>query len=72
MCYNYLACESMMASIFNLMVGSSVCCPLNCPLFQYLKVVGYPLSYPLYPYLAVVGCLICMAKFPWEAHSTAH
>ena len=61
-----------MASILNLIVGSSVGCPLNCPLFTYLKVVGYPLSCPLscplYPYMAVVGSLICMAKFPWAAH----
>ena len=44
-------------------------CPLNCPLFPYLKVVGYPLSCPLscplYPYMVVVGRLICMVKFPW-------
>ena len=65
-------CESKIASILNLIVGSSVGNPLNCPLFPYLKVVGYPLSCPLscplYPYMAVVGCLICMAKFPWAAH----
>ena len=71
-CYKCLACESKMASILNLIVGSSVGCPLNCPLFPYLKVVGYqlscPLSCPLYPYKAVVGSLICMAKFPWAAH----
>ena len=71
-CYKCLACESKMASILNLIVGSSVGCPLNCPLFPYLKVVGYPLSCllscPLYPYMAVVGSLICMAKFPWAAH----
>ena len=46
--------------------------PNDCPLFPYLKVVGYPLSFPLscplYPYMAVVGSLICMAKFPWAAH----
>ena len=69
-CYKCLACESKMASI--LIVGSSVGCPLNCPLFPYLKVVGYPLSCPLtcplYPYTAVVGNLICMAKFPLAAH----
>ena len=73
MCYNFLACESKMASI---LVGSSVVCPLNCPLYPYLKVVGCPLSCtlscPLYPYMEVVGSLICMAKFPWVAHSTAH
>ena len=61
-----------MASILNLIVGSSVGCPLNCQLFPYLKVVGYPLSCPLscplYPYMEVVGSLICMAKFPWAAH----
>ena len=54
------------------LVGSSVGCPLNCPLYPYLKVVGCPLSctlsYPLYPYMEVVGSLICMAKFPWAAH----
>ena len=72
MCYKCLACESKMASILNLIVGGSVGCPPNCPLFPYLKVVGYPLSCPLscplYPYMAVVGSLICMAKFPWAAH----
>ena len=71
-CYKCLACESKMASILNLIVGRSVGCPLNCPLFPFLKVVGYPLSCslscPLYPYMAVVGSLICMAKFPWAAH----
>ena len=76
MCYKCLACESKMASILNLTVGSSVGCPLNCPLFPYLKVVGCPLSCllscPLYPYMEVVGSLICMAKFPWAAHSAAH
>ena len=54
------------------LVGSSVGCPLNCPLYPYLKVVGCPLSCtlscPLYPYMEVVGSLICMAKFPWAAH----
>ena len=57
-------------------VGRSVGCPLNCPLLPYLEVVGYPLSCPLscplYPYMAVVGILICIAKFPWAAHSAAH
>ena len=71
-CYKCLACKSKMASILNLIVGSSVGCPLKCPLFPYLKVVGYPLSCPpscpLYPYMAVVGSLICMANFPWAAH----
>ena len=71
-CYKCIACESKMASILNLIVGSSVGCPLNCPLFPYLKVVGYLLSCPLYPYMAVVGSLICMANFPWAAHPTAH
>ena len=75
-CYKCLACESKMASILNLIVGSVVGCPLNCPLFPYLKVVNYPLccplSCPLYLYMAVVGSLICMAKFPWAAHSIAH
>ena len=64
--------ESKMASILNSIVDSSVGCPLNCPLFPFLKVVGYPLSCPLscplYPYMEVVGSLICMAKFPWAAH----
>ena len=64
--------ESKMASILNLIVGSWVGCPLNCPLFPFLKVVGYPLicplSCPLYPFMAVVGSLICMEKFPWAAH----
>ena len=71
-CYKYLACESKMASILDLIVGSLVGCPLNCSLFPYLKVVGYPLSCPLscllYPYMALVGSLICMEKFPWAAH----
>ena len=62
-CYTCLACESKMASILNLIVGSSV---------GYLKVVGCPLScplsYPLYPYMEVVGSLICVAKFPWAVH----
>ena len=31
-----------------------------------------PLSYPLIPYMEVVGSLICMAKFPWAAHSAAY
>ena len=69
MCYIFLACESKVASI---LVGSSVGCPLNCPLYPYLKVVGCPLSCtlscPLYPYMEVVGSLICMAKFPWAAN----
>ena len=76
MCYKCPACKSKMASILNLIVGSSVGCPLNCPLFPYLKVVGCPLSCPLscplYPYMEVMGNLICMAKFPWAAHSAAH
>ena len=55
-----------------LIVGSSVGCPLSCPLFHYLKVMGCPLSCPLYPYMELVGSLICMAKLPWAAHSTAH
>ena len=49
------ACESKMASILNLIVDSSVGCPLYCQLFPYLKVVGCPLSCPLswtlYPYI---------------------
>ena len=70
MCYKCLACESKMASI--LMEGNSGGCPLNCPLFHYLKVAGCPMSCPLFPYMEVVGSLICMAKFPWAAHSAAH
>ena len=34
-------------------MGSPLRCPLSCPLF---------------PYMEVVGSLICMAKFPWAAH----
>ena len=30
--------------------------------------VGSSLSCPLYPYMEVWDSLICMAKFPWEAH----
>ena len=67
-CYKCLACESKMASILNFIVGSSEGCPLNCPLFLYLKVVGYPLSCPLYPYMEVVGSLICISKFQWATH----
>ena len=51
MCYKCLACESKIASILNLIVGSSVGWPLTCPLFPFLKVVGCPLSCPLYPYM---------------------
>ena len=58
--------------IVNLIVGSSVDCPLTSPLFPYLKVVdcrlSYPLSCPLYRYMEVVGSLICMEKFPWAVH----
>ena len=65
-----------MAYVLNRIVGSSVGCPLNSPLFPFLKGVGYPLScplncplsFPLYLYMAVVGTLICMAKFPLAAH----
>ena len=68
MCYKCLACESKMASILNLLMGS----PLNCQLFPYFKVVGSPLSCPLscplYSYMEVVGSLIYMAKFPWAAN----
>ena len=64
MYYKCIACESKMAPILNLIVGSSVGCPLNCPLFRYLKEAGCP----LYPYMELVGSLICMAKFPWAAH----
>ena len=67
MCYKSLACESEMASIWNSIVGSSLSCPLHCPLFPYSKVVGCllscPLSCQLYPYMEVVSSLICMAKF---------
>ena len=59
-----------------LKVDSSVGCPLNCPLFPYLKVMGCPLSCPLscplYKYMEVVNSLIYMAKIPWAAQSTAH
>ena len=59
MCYKCLPYESKIASILNLMVGRSVGCPLNYPLFQYLKGVGYPLSCllscPLYSYMDEVG-----------------
>ena len=72
MCYTCLACESKMASILYLIVGSSV----GCPLFPYLKIVACPrsclLSCPLYLHMEVVGSLICMAKFPLTAHSTAY
>ena len=60
------------AFILNLIVGSSVGCPLNSPLFPYLKVVGCPLSCPLccplYPYMEVIGSLICMTNIRWAAH----
>ena len=53
-------------------MGSPFRCPLSCPLFPYMEVVGSllscPLSCPLFPYMEVVGSLICMAKFPWAAH----
>ena len=72
MCYKCLACESKMASILNLIVGSSVGCPLNCPQVSYLKIVGCklncPLSCLLYPYMKVAGSLICMTKFPWASY----
>ena len=68
MTFKCLACESKMASILNSIVGRSVDCPLNCPLFPYLKVVSFPLSCPLFPYMEVVGSLICMTKFQWAAH----
>ena len=38
-------------------MGSPLRCPLSCPLF---------------PYMEVMGSLICMAKFPWAAHSAAY
>ena len=67
-------------------VGCPLSCPLSCPLYPYMEVVGRhfwwkipmgsplrcPLSGPLSQYIEVVGSLICMAKFPWAAHSTAH
>ena len=53
-------------------MGSPLRCPLSCPLFPYMEVVGSLLSCPLFPYMEVVGSLICMAKFPWAAHSVAH
>ena len=68
-CATFLACELKIASIFSGQFSG---------LIPYLKVVGCPLSCtlccPLYPYMEVhvVGSLICMAKFPWAAHSTAH
>ena len=49
-------------------MGSRFHCPLSCPLFSYLEVVGCPLSCPLLRYKEVVGSLICMSKFPWAAH----
>ena len=72
MCYKCLARESKMASILNLIVCSSVGCPLNIKLFPHLKVVGCllncPLTCPQYPYMAIVGTLIYMANFPWAAN----
>ena len=69
MCSNFLHVNQRWLPF---LVGSTVGCPLNCPLYPYLKVVGCPLSCtlscPLYPYIEVVGSLICMAKFPWGAH----
>ena len=53
-------------------MGSPLCCPLSCPLFSYMEVVGsllsWPLNCPLFRYMEVVGSLIYMAKFPWAAH----
>ena len=63
-CYKCRAYESKMASVLNLIAGSLVSYPLNCPLFPYLKEMGFPLSYPLHPYMEVLGSLVCMAKFP--------
>ena len=34
--------------------------------------IRYPVSYPPFQYMKVVGSLICMAKIPSTAHSTAH
>ena len=62
MCYKWIACESKIASIFILIVGSLV----GRPLLPYLKVVGCPLSCPLscplYPYMEAVGNPFCMAN----------
>ena len=44
MCYKCLGCESKIASILNLIMGSLVGGPLSCPL-----------SCPLYPYMEVVN-----------------
>ena len=41
--------------------------PTELPTISYLEVEGCP----LYPYMDVMGSLICMAKFPWAAHSAA-
>ena len=49
-------------------MGSPLRCPLSCPLFPYMEVVGSLLSCPLFPYMEVVDSLICMAKFPWADH----
>ena len=49
-------------------MGSPLHCPLSCPLFSHLEVVGCALSCPLFPYMEVVGSLICMVKFPLAAH----
>ena len=72
MCYKCFACEFKIASILNLIVGNSV----DCPLFPYLKEVDCLLTCPpicpLYPYMEEVGSLICVAKFPWAAHSAAN
>ena len=66
-CYKCLACGSKIGFILHLIMGSSVGCPLNCPVFPYLKVVGFPLTCPLtcplYPYMEVVGNLICMQNY---------
>ena len=74
MCYKCLPYESKIASILNLMVGRSVGCPLNYPLFQYLKGVGYPLSCllscPLYSYMDEVGTPT--EKNRGAAHFAAH
>ena len=65
------ACESKMASILNLILGI----PVDCQLFPFLEEVGCPLRCPLscslYLYMTVVDSLICMAIFPWVAHTTA-
>ena len=42
--------------------------PKTARFFPYLKVVDCPLSCPLYPYMEVIGSLICKATFLWAAN----